>query len=221
VSSFTESRSEAWNRRASLPGSVDFTMMYIAHDAFNRDLARLIVAVEAGTPFTPDAVATWKSFAKQLHIHHTAEDAALWPRLHAAVDDASEAQLLKEMEAEHASLDPRVDQIDAAVDARNTTVFTSELTTLAKGLAAHMIHEEGEALPLLDRRLGQAGWDAFAKEIREQQGGIKGGAEYLPWVLDGVDKERTSKVLRMLPAPARMLYRTIWEPKYRRSERLH
>jgi iron-sulfur cluster repair protein YtfE (RIC family) len=221
MSSYTESRPEAWNRRASLTGSVDFTMMYIAHDAFNRDLERLIAAADAGKVLTHEGIATWKSFAKQLHIHHTAEDAALWPRLHAAVDDPAEEELLKEMEAEHGSLDPRVDQIDAAVEARNETAFADELKTLSKGLAAHMIHEEGAALPLLERRLGQAGWDAFAKEIRAQQGGIKGAAEYLPWVLDGADKATTTKVLHMLPAPARMLCRRIWEPKYRTSDRLH
>ena len=221
MSSFTESRSEAWNRRASLAGSVDFLMMYIAHDAFNRDLERLIIAAEAGTPFTAEAITTWKFLAKQLHIHHTAEDTALWPRLHAAADDAGEVKLLGEMEAEHASLDPRIDQIDAAVDARNPAVFTSEIKTLANGLAAHMIHEEGEALPLLERRLGQAGWDDFGTEIRQQQGGLKGGAAYLPWVLDGADQATTTKVLRLLPAPARLIYRKIWEPKYRNSERLH
>jgi iron-sulfur cluster repair protein YtfE (RIC family) len=221
VSSFTESRSEAAKRRAALAGSVDFTMMYIAHDAFNRDLERLIAAGDAGTPFTAQAIATWRFFAKQLHIHHTAEDAALWPRLRAVAGDAGDVRLLAEMEAEHASLDPRLDQIDAAVDARNAAVFTSEITTLAQGLAAHMIHEEGEALPLLERRLGQAGWDDFGKEIREQQGGIKGAAAYLPWVLDGVDQATTTKVLRLLPAPARLIYRKVWEPKYRNSERLH
>ncbi|MEV3927476.1 hemerythrin domain-containing protein [Actinomadura coerulea] len=200
---------------------MDFTMMYIAHDAFNRDLERLLLAADAGKPFTAAAIATWKFFANQLHIHHAAEDASLWPRLHAAVDDADEVRLLREMEAEHASLDPRIDQIDAAVDVRDAAAFTSEIMTLAKGLAAHMAHEEEAALPLLERRLGEAGWDAFGKEIKEQQGGIKGGAAYLPWVLDGVDKPTTTKVLRLLPPPARLVYRKIWEPKYRKSERLH
>ena len=42
MSTYAETRIEAWKRRAALAGEVDFTMMYIAHDAFNRDMARLI-----------------------------------------------------------------------------------------------------------------------------------------------------------------------------------
>ena len=89
-------------------------MMYVAHDAFNRDLERLIGASQAGSGLTPAAIATWRSFSKQLHTHHNAEDAALWPRLYAAVTDPDEIQILTDMEAEHASIDPRLEQIDAA-----------------------------------------------------------------------------------------------------------
>jgi hypothetical protein len=99
-------------------------------------------------------------------------------------------------------------------------VLASELATLGKYLAAHMVHEETDALPLLDRRLGNAGWDAFTKEARRQQGGIKGAAEYLPWVLDGATGEVEFKTLRLLPPPARLVYRRLWEPRYRKAERL-
>jgi len=33
-----ETAAETRERRAALAGDVDFTMMYVAHDAFNRDL---------------------------------------------------------------------------------------------------------------------------------------------------------------------------------------
>lgn len=220
MSTYAETRTDAWKRRAALTGKVDFTMMYIAHDAFNRDMDRLITAARAGRGFSEAALATWRGFARQLHTHHGAEDKALWPRLAAAVTDPAEQRILAEMELEHASLDPRIEQIDAAIDARNADALTAELTTLAKGLAAHMVHEETDALPLLERRLGKPGWDAFTKEIREQQGGIKGAAEYLPWVLDGASDRVSANLLRMLPAPARLLYRLRWEPRYRSSNRL-
>ena len=41
MSTYAETRTEAWKRRAALAGEVDFTMMYIAHDAFNRDFTQL------------------------------------------------------------------------------------------------------------------------------------------------------------------------------------
>ncbi len=195
MSHYTEPAADAWARRESRAGSVDFTMMYIAHDAFNRDLDRLIRAVDAGEGFSPAAAATWQSFSKQLHTHHTAEDTALWPRLHAAVTDPDEVRILTEMEAEHAALDPMLEQIDAMMRGHDAARLGSELKMFAEGLSAHMIHEETDALPLLERRTGQQGWDAFGKEIRGQQGGLKGAAEYLPWVLDGATARSTAKVL--------------------------
>jgi iron-sulfur cluster repair protein YtfE (RIC family) len=216
----TETPAEARERRLALAGAVDFTMMYVAHDAFNRDLGRLVAAAEAGDGLSPAAVTTWQSFSRHLHTHHSTEDAALWPRLLKAVTDDEERRVLEEMEQEHASLDPRLEQIDAAFEHRNEAVLLSELDALAVGLSEHMKHEEEAALPLLERRLGQAGWDAFGKEIRERQGGIKGGAAYLPWVLDGATDQTTTNVLKLLPGPARILYRRFWEPAYRKSGRL-
>jgi hemerythrin-like domain-containing protein len=220
MSTYTETHASAWKRRASLAGSVDFTMMYVAHDAFNRDLARLIEASERGEGLSVAAVTTWRSFSKQLHTHHNAEDAALWPLLYSAVSDEDEIQILKDMEAEHGSLDPRLEQIDAAIESGNATALDAELKALAKGLSEHMIHEEQSALPLLERRTGRAGWDSFTKEIRGQQGGLKGAAEYLPWVLDGATPETKTRVLDLLPPPARLLYRRFWEKSYRSSGRL-
>ena len=219
MSTYTETHADARKRRAALTGTVDFTMMYVAHDAFNRDLERLVRASEEGDGLSPAAIATWRSFSKQLHTHHGAEDAALWPRLYAAVTDADEIQILADMEAEHGSLDPRLEQIDAAIKARDAAALDAELKALAQGLSEHMIHEEQAALPLLERRTGKAGWDSFTTEIRGQQGGLKGAAEYLPWVLDGATDETKTQVLSLLPPPARLLYRR-WEKKYRSSGRL-
>jgi len=220
MSTYTESHTDAWRRRASLTGAVDFTMMYVAHDAFNRDLERLIRASEGGNGCSAGAIATWRSLSKQLHTHHNTEDAALWPRLYEAVTDPDEIQVLTDMEAEHGTLDPRLEQIEAAIEAGNATALDAELKALAKGLSEHMIHEEQAALPLLERRTGTAGWESFSKEIRDQQGGVKGAAEYLPWVLDGATDETKAQVLNLLPAPARLLYRRVWEKKYRNSGRL-
>jgi Hemerythrin HHE cation binding domain len=220
MSTYTESRAGARRRRAALGGSVDFTMMYVAHDAFNRDLGRLIAACEAGLGLSPAAAVTWRSFSKQLHTHHSAEDAALWPPLRAAVTTPEEGDVLRDMEAEHAALDPRLDLIEAALEGGDATALDTELKALAKGLSDHMVHEEQEALPLLERRTGKAGWDAFTEEIRGRQGGIRGASEYLPWVLDGATTEMRTKVLSLLPAPARVICRRVWEPKYRRSGRL-
>jgi iron-sulfur cluster repair protein YtfE (RIC family) len=216
---YAETPVQASNRRARLSGSVDFTMMYVAHDAFNRDVARLIDATKQGRGFTPAAVATWKSFSSQLHTHHTAEDAALWPRLYQVVN-ADEVGILENMEAEHATIDPRVERIDAAIADGRSAGLLAELEALGAELSQHMRHEEETALPLLERRLGAAGWEAFTTEIRQRVGGIKGGARYLPWVLDGAVPAVKTKVLKTLPPPARLLYGAFWERRYRKSQQL-
>lgn len=215
----TETPAEALRRRARLRGSVDFTMMYVAHDAFNRDVAHLTGAAARGHGFTSAAVATWRMFSRQLHTHHTAEDAALWPRL-ARVAVGDETDILASMEAEHAAIDPRLERIDAAINDRHSPDLLAELQALGADLSGHMKHEEEAALPMLERRLGAAGWEAFTAEIRQRVGGIKGGAQYLPWVLDGAAPATRRTVLRTLPPPARLLLRAVWEPRYHRSPRL-
>jgi Hemerythrin HHE cation binding domain len=220
VSHAIESPGEAEQRRAGNGGRVDFAMMYIAHDAFTRDLGRLLAAAGAGRAHSPAAVATWRSFSRQLHTHHAAEDVSLWPRLREAVTEPAEIRVLDDMEREHAALDPRLRAVDAAIAARDDGAVAEEVAALGRELAAHMRHEEDAALPLLERRLGQAGWDAFGTQVRSQQGGLRGAAEYLPWVLDGANPVYASRLLGFLPAPARLLYRLVWEPRYHRSERL-
>jgi hypothetical protein len=107
MSTYTETRTEARKRRAAFAGEVDFTMMYVAHNAFNRDLARLIIAADAGKALSPATIAT-----------------------------------------------------------------------------------------------------------------CKGASEYLPWVLEGAGEPVQAKVLHMLLAPARLLYRRMWAPNYSKSVRL-
>jgi iron-sulfur cluster repair protein YtfE (RIC family) len=213
----TNMNADAWRERTPLNGAVDFTMMYVAHDAFTRDLQQLAVATEQGRAHSPRTLATWARFTKQLHIHHTAEDTSLWPRLRAAVSAPEEVAVLDAMEAEHAEIDPQLERVDAAIAAHVALDIMAAVDALALGLAGHMRHEEESALPLIERRLGPAGWAAFGRDIRQSQGGIRGGAEYLPWVLDGASEATTARVLGLLPPPARLLYRRVWAPRYHRA----
>jgi hypothetical protein len=66
--------------RRPIAGEVDFTMMYAADDAFSRHLDRIAETLDRDGHLSYGAVGRWTLFAKQLHIHHTAEDTASWPR---------------------------------------------------------------------------------------------------------------------------------------------
>jgi hypothetical protein len=80
---------DASHQRTPLSGEVDFTMMYIAHDAFTRDLRRMASACE-GQVLTPGTLADWAMFTKQLHIRYTTEDISHWPKLLASVSAPAE-----------------------------------------------------------------------------------------------------------------------------------
>jgi iron-sulfur cluster repair protein YtfE (RIC family) len=199
-------------RRRPLQGKVDFTLMYAVHDAFHRDLRCLTAAVEAARTADPAVWAGWATFKNQLHVHHTAEDTSLWPPLRQKVTRPDETAVLDAMEAEHARIDPLLSQVDASLAA------SGPVGALAQTLAAHMKHEEDQALPLVEAHLGPDGWAAFRKATGKIQG-LRGGAEFFPWMLDGASADTSKKVLGMLPPPARLLYWAVWRPRYARTPR--
>jgi hypothetical protein len=205
-----------WGERQVLNGSVDFSMMYAAHDAFSRDLRRLAVAYSTGSAGTPATRALWATFEEQLHLHHRMEDEALWPPLRAAVGDGPGAEVLDAMAAEHAEIDPCLEAIDDALQGHDLATLGARVRAATSLLGNHMRHEENAALPLVETHLGPAGWAAFGRHIRKAQG-LRGAATYLPWLLDDMPTPTAQRVLSLLPPPARVLYRRVWLPRYRRS----
>ena len=205
-------------RRRPLQGKVDFTLMYAVHDAFHRDLRYLATAVEADQTADPAVRADWATFKNQLHVHHTAEDTSLWPPLRQKVTRPGETAVLDAMEAEHARIDPLLAQVDTSLAAPGHPGLADNAAALAQTLADHMKHEENQALPLIEAHLGPAGWAAFRKATGKIQG-LRGGAEFFPWMLDGASADTSERVLRMLPPPARLLYRAVWRPRYARTPR--
>ena len=96
--------------------AIDFTMMYVTHDAFRRDLGRFTAASAAGTAQAPGVRAGWENFKAQLLLHHSVEDTHLWPRVRrAAAGRPAGLALLDEMEAEHAQIDPLLAAVDDAL----------------------------------------------------------------------------------------------------------
>jgi len=194
--------------------AIDFTMMYATHDAFRRDLGRLKAAATAGTAQAPGVRAGWENFKAQLLLHHSVEDTDLWPRVsHAAADRPSGLALLAEMAAEHAQIDPLLAAVDDAL-AHSPSNLAAAVAGLASALEWHLKHEEDAALPLIQSVCTPADWRAFAGAMRRAQG-IKGAARYVPWILDGIAREKQRRFLAALPAPVRVISRILWEPRYR------
>jgi hypothetical protein len=122
------------------------------------------------------------------------------------------------MEAEHARIDPLLSQVDASLAAAGLAGLAENADALAESLAAHMKHDEDQALPLVEAHLGPGGWAVFRKAVGKSQG-LRGGAEFFPWMLDGAPADTSKRLLGMLPPPARLLYRAVWRPGYARTPR--
>jgi iron-sulfur cluster repair protein YtfE (RIC family) len=194
--------------------AIDFTMMYVTHDAFRRDLGRLSAASAAGTAHAPGVRAGWENFKAQLLLHHSVEDTHLWPRVRrAAAGRPAGLGLLEEMAAEHAQIDPLLAAVDNAM-AGSASNLAAHAAGLASALEWHLRHEEEAALPLIQSVCTPADWRAFAGAMRRHQG-IKGAAIYVPWILDGAAPDGQRRFLAALPAPVRVISQLLWLPRYR------
>lgn len=198
---------------------LDMSTMYAFHDALRRDL-RSIADVTARPDDDPRRVLAaavgWELFKKALHVHHGAEDDALWPAMRAGLAGRpADLALLDAMEAEHAAVDPAMDAIDAALADRETgPERLGELTdALATALLAHLKHEEDEALALIDATLTQAEWQAFGQASGKLLGAD--APRVIPWMLDGASDEAVAAMLSPLPAPVRAAYENEWVPAYK------
>jgi hypothetical protein len=203
--------------------ALDLTMMLAVHDALRRDLERLTRATER-----PDddpghvlgAAVGWELFKRHLHVHHTAEDAALWPALERELAGRpADLALLAAMEAEHAVIDPLLVGVDAALADREhgPQRLGGAVDALTAAVRTHLRHEEHDALPLIGATLPEAEWRAFGEHHRERIG--DGARRFLPWVLDGADPVRAAAVLGGMPQPLLAAYEAEWRPAYEALDR--
>ncbi|MFD0632730.1 hemerythrin domain-containing protein [Catenulispora yoronensis] len=197
-------------------GRIDFTMMYLTHDAFRRDLDRLRQAAQADRADSIGVQAGWANFKRQLHVHHSVEDETLWPRVTAAsagrADAADAAEILAAMAAEHGRLDGLLEAVDVAM-AQRSVALPEIVAGLDVGLRGHMRHEEEAALPLIQRVLEPKDWADFSKAMARKQK-LSGAAAYVPWMLDGARPDQRTALFNALPAPVKVLNRLLWEGRY-------
>lgn len=204
---------------AQRPGQ---TMMMAIHAALRRDLERLVAAADEaradGAARWLGVRAGWELFWTQLHIHHTFEDTHVWPRLRRHLEDAGgSVAALDDMEPEHAAVGELLSIVDAsfADSASEREVPASDVQRLARALREHLAHEEMDVLPLLGRYMTSADHRALSGLQRREQG-LRGAAQFLPWVLDGAPPSVADVVTRVVPLPARVLLRQVWQPRYAR-----
>src|SRR6266508_43132 len=97
--------------------------------------------------------------------------------------------------AVQARIDPLLDAVEGAFADRDGghQRLGDTVDALASALYGHLGHEERDALPLIDRSLTQAEWQAFGNDQRRLIG--TGGAQLFPWLLDEASAEQIQAVL--------------------------
>ncbi|MGY1739777.1 MULTISPECIES: hemerythrin domain-containing protein [unclassified Blastococcus] len=212
-------------------GPHDLSGLYLAHHAFRRDL-RDFAAAARRTPV--DAATTWAALARRwerfatvLHHHHTVEDTTLWPQLLELVDatgDAAGRATLEAMEAEHQLIDPLLAACAEGFAAMATAPTAATAERLAEDtaaardtLAAHLRHEETEALPLLQAHLSAAGWQRV--EDAAGEGTSPRDLPFVvPWGAKGLDDAALARVVALFGRPMQLV---LWafRGRFERGER--
>jgi iron-sulfur cluster repair protein YtfE (RIC family) len=203
-----------------------FTIVYLIHEAFRRDIGRLMEAVRAPGVEAPRARQLgelWAYVNGQLHHHHQVEDASLWPLVRPKLAGREDQlAVLDEMEAQHHTLEPlclAVDEGFAAYsrepDDASGRDLADRMGAVTTPLAAHLEDEETRCFPVIDEALSIEEFERFGKATAKAVG-MRGSARFFPWIFDGADPVERAAVLQMPPAPVRFLCGHVWEPSYTR-----
>ena len=197
-----------------LAGRADWALMTAVHDALRRDVDQLLHA----TASHASAWTRWDTLRGQLRFHLAAEHAAMWPRVKATLTGDPHSQaLLDALDDERRLLGPLQAMIDDAfVMPADPGRLRQLLARLRTRLASHLAHEEADALPLISQILSPAELGGIVTAIRGGHS-IRRAGTTVPWALAGARPDVREHLLSQLPAPARLLYRTVWLPHYTRT----
>jgi hypothetical protein len=226
---------DPWPTQVTFPGQTnaaagphDMRLMYLAHHAFRRDLARFESAVR-NTPVGEAEVwarleRRWELFSTVLHHHHTIEDETIWPPV-ASRADAAATEVLESMEAEHVLIDPVLAgcahgfaAMTAHPCADHRNALDVHVTNARQLLVDHLRHEETEAIPLVQSLMTAEEFEA-ATAFADQGVSPKQVAELVPWALEGLSPELRARELAAAPLPFRVVAR-LFGRRFQRRERV-
>lgn len=204
----------------------DTRMMGIVHAALKRDLVRARDALVATpAPGERQRVAlgrhvTW--MLDFLHVHHSGEDAGLWPLV--LRRDPAAAPLLESMEADHGRIAPAADA--AAAAARDYTATPADTARVALAaalddllavLVPHLDREVAEAMPVVAASITRREWDQVEKEYFLKGKSTRELAMEGHWLIEDIDPEGYEIVVHTVPAVLRFVLIHGFGRSYRRQ----
>ena len=204
-----------------------FTIVYLIHEAFRRDLRRLSSALRSPglDHHRAQQLRThWEFINEQLHHHHEVEDASLWPLVRPKLAGRDEdLEVLAQMEAQHLVLLPHCEAIGEGFGSlvqqtskEKGDALSAQIDVLQTELGSHLEDEEQRCFPVIDEALSVEEFQSFGKATAKAIG-MRGSARFFPWIFDGADPVECKAVLSMPPPPVRVLCRYVWEPRYERT----
>lgn len=155
-----------------------------------------------------------------LHMHHAGEDEVLWPLLQERA--APSTGLVMTMHVQHERVDAHAGQVDAGLRswrAQPDTVQGEQLARAVERLAAalfeHLDLEERAILPPVTAHVSVAEWDSLGEHGKKSM-----SARQLPLlfgaILEDATPQERARMLAHLPAPIRLVMRTVGAWLYRR-----
>jgi hemerythrin-like domain-containing protein len=202
--------------------------MVVVHRLFRREsglVADLITAVEPGDRARASVLAGHlRDYLLALHVHHSAEDDLIWPKLLDRLDAGIETVL--RMEAEHARLTRSLEQAATAVDAWEVAAGADERDALVAVLVdhravllEHLDDEETNLLPLASKYLSLAEWQEQGAHMAAHTPASKAPL-LLGMALEDADPAERALILSGLPEPARVGWETVGSAQYESYVRL-
>jgi len=203
---------------------IDVREMAIVHRTFRNtynESARLVRAAPAPSPGRVTFLADHIDFGiAMLHVHHEGEDELLYPKLIERVPE--QAAMTEQVDHEHLLIKTALDEASAACaawrgrpSAETGEALAASLDHLNSVVQPHLDDEEQQVVPLAAVTLTQQEWDALGKHSVAQIPRNKRGVAF-GMILEPLGEADRALMMRVLPAPVRMLYPLLIERPWKK-----
>jgi hemerythrin-like domain-containing protein len=201
----------------------ELSMNQIIHAAVRRDVARTEQALrrlgDGDAARARQVRAAWQNLVRELTHHHEAEDEILWPFL---LERGVDADLLHEMESEHAAMKEALGSASAAIDGVAATPTAAAARSAADVVARasevinrHLDHEERDVEAPMGDLEADPEFKALSKKLRPAS--IVDAANALAWMQDGAGERERGALRSTIPGPVVSLLTLLLARRYRRE----